>query len=80
MTNFKTGYLIHEKFMDIAFEVIKVQYIGSNYVKLKVFTWNRGWTDNPFLSAGIKQPSTVKIKAENYSQWKYINTLKRILD
>jgi hypothetical protein len=40
---FSPGLWTHEKFMDVAIEIIKVSYQDEKQAKLKIWWWNRGW-------------------------------------
>lgn len=70
------GYLVHANFRDIAFEVLDVVAQGNKTAILQVFTWNRGWAGKPWL-VPCSQPTRIIIKAENYNDWFYIDSLQR---
>ena len=69
---FKRGFWEHEKFMDVFIEVLKVQYHGSEYTKLEVRWWNRGFDgSDPWLI--LDKPQKIKVLREKYKEWRRYN-------
>lgn len=64
---FSKGMWDHERFSDVYMEVIKVQYRGTKYTKMRVTWWHRNGYP---LTAGCKQ--TVKIYKKDYFKWKLV--------
>lgn len=64
-------FIVHENFKDVFFEVIKTQYQGPKYRKIRGRWWNLGFTGNPWL-ADIR-PQTIKIFEKDWARWKQFN-------
>lgn len=72
---FSRGDWVHEKFMDVFFEVIKVQYIDAKRAKLRGFWWNLGWSGNAFKI--LPNAETLTIQAKDFDQWKRLESRVR---
>lgn len=72
---FSKGDWTHEKFMDVFFEVIKVQYTDEKRAKLRGFWWNLGWCGNPYKP--FHTPETLTIQAKDFDQWKRLESRVR---
>lgn len=73
---FTPGFWTHEKFMDVAIEILKVQYQDEKRAKLKIHWWNRGWVGEPFRPF----PTPNKLKITDFSGWKPLKKLERLVD
>lgn len=74
---FTKGLWTHEKFMDVAIEVVKVSYMNHKKAKLKIWWWNRGWVGKPFKPFTDK---TDRLVITDFTGWKKIYGLERIID
>jgi hypothetical protein len=73
---FSPGLWTHEKFMDVAIEIIKVSYQDEKQAKLKIWWWNRGWVGEPFRP--FSTPDRLIIT--DFTGWKKLDKLERMLD
>jgi hypothetical protein len=64
-------YLVHDKFMDVFFEVIKTTYRGPKYKKIKGRWWNLGFVGQPFPLGLGNQTITITHKDSQY--WKFFD-------
>ena len=65
---------MHEDCSDFYIEVLKVQYRGPDYIKIKYYSMNLGYTGKPWMLP-VKQPSTLKIMKKDLLKWKQIDPL-----
>lgn len=79
MRNFSKGYYVHKNFMDVAIEVVKIQYRNDRRTKLKIRWYNRGWVGQPFELYGMR-PTTISVKHTDINNWVKIFTLERYVD
>jgi hypothetical protein len=70
---FTRGYWIHDKFMDVAFLVTKIQFQDEKRAKLKGYWYNRGWTGNSFQIF----PTTDKLIITDFNGWKRFDDIER---
>ena len=70
---FGRGYWVHDNCMDVFIDVLKVQYKGPTYTKLKVNWMNKGFTNKPWFIYGTE---TIKIRREGYKNWQRYNPAK----
>ncbi len=70
INRFNRGFFTHDRFMDVFIEVLRVQYRGPKYTKLKIRWWNKSQSNNPFI---IDYSSyTIKILHTDLKQWKVV--------
>lgn len=69
----KKMFYTHDEFMDVAVEVVKVQFQDSKKAKLKIRWWNRGWVGKPYDIFLADHKITIK----NFRGWKRLNSLER---
>ncbi len=60
------GFYIHKNSMDVFIEVLKVQYRGEKYQKLKVRWYNVGF-EGKFWS--LSDPQTIIVHSTHYTNW-----------
>lgn len=66
-------FYVHERFMDVFVEVLKVQYKGPKYMKIKVHWWNYGYDGSNTWCVDNK-PQVLKIDNKDWNtSWKYFN-------
>jgi hypothetical protein len=70
---FSRGDWTHEGFMDVFFQITKVQYSDAKRVKVRGHWWNLGWTGNPFKPFN-EQLFTLEIKASEFPRWKRLES------
>jgi len=69
----KSGTWTHEKFKDVFVNILRVQYRGPKYTKVRVEWWNKNGM--PTRYAGLIKPypigitETIKIRTEDYQYW-----------
>lgn len=49
MTLKKYGTYIHESAKDLFIQIMKIQYVSTNHLKVRVTWWNIGFTGEPWL-------------------------------
>lgn len=66
-------FYVHERFMDVFVEVLKVQYRGPDYRKIKVRWWNYGYDgSNPWCV--YNKPQVIQVNNNDWNlYWKYFN-------
>ena len=69
---FSRGDWVHEDFMDVFIEVVKVQYADAKRIKLKIFWWNLGWTGSAMRIFPNSAP--FEIKAKDFARWKRLES------
>lgn len=62
-------FMTHDSFKDVFIEVLKTQYRGLRYRKLRVRWWNLGFSDNPWLC--FPEPQTIKIMESDWKRWSF---------
>jgi len=67
-------FIMHEKMMDVCFEIVKIQYRDDKVYKLKGTWWNLGYTGNPYV---IDRNAKITIKAGDWNKWKKL-TLDKV--
>lgn len=63
------GAWVHENFMDIFVDVIRVQYRGPKYVLCRIMWCNKGYMGTPWIIDG---PRTIKIMNEDMNKWRKV--------
>jgi len=71
MYMFKKGtYWMHSQFRDIFIEILRVNYVYSDKIKLKIRYWNLGYTGKPYAIYDVQE---YVILAEEYKDWIQLN-------
>lgn len=73
MIKFTRGDWVHEDFMDVFIEVVKVQYSDPKRVKLKIHWWVLGWVGKPyrpFPGAAV----TLVVQTKDIPRWKRLES------
>ena len=65
-TKFTKGPWRHRRMVDVFVDIIKIQYVGEKYTKLKVIWMNRGYTGKPWM---LTMPENVKVMREDEKDW-----------
>lgn len=61
------GFWLHERFMDVFIEVLRVQYRDAKRIRLRVRWWNRGASGNPFP---IRMNDPITIQTKDLKHWR----------
>lgn len=67
------GRYRHDRCLDVDIEILKIQYLGPEYIKAKVAYLNRNWQNGNF----VIDIDNVTIENEQYEYWKRIYEDKR---
>ena len=67
----RRGFIEHEQFKDVMCEIVKVQWTGPEYTKLKIKWWNTG-RNHSGVAWDLRLTQKIKINKEDYTKWKYI--------
>ena len=59
-------YYMHSNALDTAIQVIKVQFIAEEYVKMKADYINLGYTGKPWI---MRRMNHFIVKKEQYDSW-----------
>lgn len=63
-------HYMHKDALDVCIFVVKVQYRGQDYVRLKVDYMNLGYSGHPAL---ILRKNNFVVMEENYADWIHIS-------
>ena len=74
MPKFTKGYWRHEKFMDVAFEIVYVHYESNKKAVITGFWWNLGYTGNPWCLFPDRSNITL---TKDLDKWQRVYTLAR---
>lgn len=59
-------YFMHSNALDVCIYVLKIQFNGPDYVKMKVDYYNLGYSGNPWI---IERKNNFIVEKEQYSNW-----------
>jgi hypothetical protein len=59
-------YYMHKNAMDTAIQIRKIQYLGPEYIRMKTYYINLGYTGKPWV---LREMNNFVVEDKEYANW-----------